>query len=216
MWLCIAHEIRRRDVERWDGEQVSRGKALHSVQRTRSSLPLMLGVFLFFFSRVSCPSYVCVCFAVEVCWKVCLLESLLNQTKVEQGVLWEHFSFQMKSDENTPVITCESSTWSWKHRCVCVCVCVCHLFICLPYSESRSLNHKCHLPTTTSLSVPDMFHKCWCIKRHGAFVFTRTVMNPLSTSGCYLFTRNTTESINGGKAASSGNILSPSLIETVT
>lgn len=145
MWLCIAHEIRRRDVERWDGEQVSRGKALHSVQRTRSSLPLMLGVFLFFFSRVSCPSYVCVCFAVEVCWKVCLLESLLNQTKVEQGVLWEHFSFQMKSDENTPVITCESSTWSWKHRCVCVCV-----FAYVSYSSVfHTLSHAASITNVT-------------------------------------------------------------------
>ena len=96
--------------------------------------------------------------------------SVFNQTKVEKGAPREHFSLQMKSDENRPIITSESSqstTFSRKNTgwvCVCVCVCVCVSFICLPNSESNLKNHR-----TRSTNVT-------C--HPGAAAFTGTLLKP--------------------------------------
>ncbi len=68
--------------------------------------------------------YVCMCMCM--CVNVSQLNyignsvylSLFNQTKVEEGAPREHFRLQMKSDENRPIITSESSrstTFSRKH-----------------------------------------------------------------------------------------------------
>lgn len=66
--------------------------------------------------------YVCVRVCVHVLQLNCVGNSvyfsLFNQTKVERGAPREHFSLQMKSDENRPIITSESSrstTFSRKH-----------------------------------------------------------------------------------------------------
>ena len=81
--------------------------------------------------------------------------SVFNQTKVEKGAPREHFSLQMKSDENRPIITSESSqstTFSRKNTgwvCVCVCVCVCliHLSTKLWVKSKKPSNtlYKCHV-----------------------------------------------------------------------
>lgn len=78
------------------------------------------------FVHVHSRGIVCVC-VCDPCWKLCLLESLFNQAKVEKGAPREHFSLQMKSDENRPLIASESfqsATFSRKHW-----LCVCHLSI---------------------------------------------------------------------------------------
>lgn len=87
-------------------------------------------MFACVFCARACSRYPCMCFR-QTTLETVLLENLFSQTKVGKGAPREHFSLQMKSDENRPIITSESfqsATFIRKPRlCVCVCVCLIHL-----------------------------------------------------------------------------------------